>query len=156
MKHLLAITAAIAALAAAGLFVACGGDDHGMDNMGAMHSEPLPAGGVVVRLSNWAIEPMTTSAPSGEVTFRAMHDMMHTHGKGDGGNIHELAVARRRADGQMEILGRVADIKMGEYKDLTLRLEPGEYELQCNLVEEVGGKAIGHYVKGMHTTFTVT
>jgi hypothetical protein len=42
-----------------------------------------------------------------------------------------------------------------EYR-LPLTLEPGEYELQCNLVEEVGGKAFGHYVKGMHTTFRVT
>lgn len=99
---------------------------------------------------------METSAPAGAITFRAMHDMMHSHGTGEGGNIHELAVARQRPDGQMDILGRVTDIKMGDYKDLTLTLEPGEYELQCNIVEEVGGKAIGHYVKGMHTTFRVT
>jgi hypothetical protein len=53
-------------------------------------------------------------------------------------------------------MGSVKDIGMGESKSLYLTLEPGEYELQCNVVEQVDGNTVSHYAKGMHETFTVT
>lgn len=44
---------------------------------------------------------------------------------------------------------------MGDTDRLTLDLQRGEYELQCDVVEEVQGNAVSHYLKGMHTTFRV-
>jgi uncharacterized cupredoxin-like copper-binding protein len=81
-----------------------------------------------------------------------MHDM-HA---GDEGKTHELVVARKNADGTFDVVGEAEDIGMGEHQDLTLQLVAGNYELQCNVVEQVNGKTVSHYAKGMHTAFTVT
>lgn len=139
---------------------ACGGDDdddHGMDGgMGGMMTGNAPAGSIRVGLVNWAVEPEKTSAPAGEVTFWAVHDMAHTHDSGAGGDIHDLQVMRKTADGTFELVGEVKDLRMGDAKALTLNLTPGEYELACTVVEVVGDQAIGHYTKGMWTPFTVT
>jgi hypothetical protein len=34
-------------------------------------------------------------------------------------------------------------------------LDAGSYELQCNLVEEVGGEVVVHHDRGMRAPFTV-
>jgi hypothetical protein len=44
---------------------------------------------------------------------------------------------------------------MGDSDKVTLDVTPGEYELQCDVVEEVDGQMVSHYVKGMHTTLRV-
>lgn len=141
----LVIVAAVL-LAGTGI-VACGGDDAG---------DPAGAPVIEVKLRNWAVEPAVASAPSGKVTFRAVHEK-EEHGHGDGGGlVHELAVSKKNADGSADLIATTGELGVGEQKDLTLTLEPGEYELQCNLVETVGGKAVGHYPQGMHTAFKVT
>ncbi|MCL4243398.1 MAG: hypothetical protein KJ048_18765 [Dehalococcoidia bacterium] len=146
----------LAVLVAAG----CGGDDdddHGMDGgMGGMMTGEAPAGSIRVGLVNWAVEPERSSAPAGKVTFWAVHDMAHAHGGDAGGNVHDLQVMRKTADGSFELVGEVKDLKMGEAKALTLDLAPGEYELACTVVEVVGDEAVGHYAKGMRAPFTVT
>lgn len=147
---LLAVVAVAIPLASA-----CGDDDGMGGGMGGMHMASAPPGTIVVRLASWSITPSTASTEAGEVRFRAVHEMAHMHGM-DGGTTHDLAVARRRSDGSYELVGQVQGIKMGQYKDLTLTLEPGEYELQCNVVEEIGGKMVSHYVEGMHTKFVVS
>jgi hypothetical protein len=139
---------------------ACGGDDadaddHMMDG-GMMMAGDGPEGSIRVGLVNWAVEAEQPSARAGEITFWAVHDMQHAHGGGEGGNIHDLQVMRKTADGSFELVGQVKDLKMGDAKALTLTLAPGEYELACTVVEEVNGTAVGHYVKGMRTPFTVT
>ena len=73
-----------------------------------------------------------------------------------GGKTHALTVARKNDDGTYEVLGSVWDIGLGQSKDLTLDLSPGNYELQCNVVEEMGAKTVSHYTQGMHASFTVT
>jgi len=133
---------------------ACGDDGHG-SGMGSMTSA-APPGAITVQLVNWAVEPSSTTAKAGSVTFHAVHDMGHMHGTNEGGNLHDLQVARKNANGSLEVVGQVQGLKMGEAKDLTLDLAPGDYELQCNVVEEIGGKMVGHYPKGMHTPFKVT
>ena len=97
-----------------------------------------------------------SSAQAGSITFRAVHPMSHMRAGNEGGKIHDLAVARKNADGSYDVLGQVKDIRMGRSKDLKLTLSPGEYELQCNVVEEVKGKMISHYIEGMRTAFTVS
>ena len=115
-----------------------------------------PAGSIKVSLVNWAVQPTQTSAKAGKVTFHVVHEMSHMHGMDEGGNYHDMQVARKNADGTFEVVGEVLGLKMGESKNLTLDLTPGEYELQCNATEELNGTVIPHYVKGMHTPFTVS
>lgn len=153
------ITCAVLALALLGL-ASCGDDDgHTGDHssgMSGMTAGSAPAGSIAVDLVNWAVVPAQSSVKAGEVKFYAVHSMDHMHSANEGGNTHELAVARRTADGSWEVVGRAQDIAMGQAKELVLTLTPGEYELQCNVVEQVGGKIISHYKEGMHTGFTVT
>lgn len=152
-RALTVVTAATAA-AVALLAAACGGDDHNTSMSSLMSS--APRGAIVVQLVNWGVETSAKSAPAGSITFHAVHDMGHMHGTNEGGNVHDLQVARKNADGSYELVGQVQGLRMGDAKDLTLDLTPGDYELQCNVVEEIGGKMVGHYAKGMHTPFKVT
>lgn len=158
LKKTFAALAGAAVLLFAVLSVACGSDSHSGPGVGGGMMAPAAKPGVIdVHLSNWSVDPATASAKAGSVTFRAIHDMGHMHGGNEGGFIHDLAVARKNADGSMEVLGQVKNLAMGEWKELTLDLPPGDYELQCNAVEDLGGgKIVAHYVKGMHTAFTVT
>ena len=150
----------IAALAAIA-FAACGDDDtsHGTnmggDGMDSGMMDGAPNGAILVRLSNWAIDSAASSAKAGDVTFRAVHDMHDMH-NGDEGKTHELVVARKNTDGTFDVIGEAESIGVGEHKDLTLKLEKGDYELQCNVVEQVNGKTVSHYTNGMHTKFKVT
>ncbi|MBA4181747.1 MAG: hypothetical protein C0506_14250 [Anaerolinea sp.] len=115
-----------------------------------------PAGSIRVGLVNWAVEPAETSAKAGEVTFYAVHEMGHGHMADEGGVTHDLQVMRKTADGSFEMAGQVTGLKMGEAKALTLTMAAGDYELSCNVVEELKGKVIPHYAKGMRTPFKVT
>ena len=153
------IVAAVLATASA-----CGDDDngHGSDGMPGSNNTGMmgggaPAGSIRVDLRNWAIEPAATSARAGEVTFYAVHDMGHRGDtKDEGGVTHDLQVMRKKADGSLEMAGQVQGLKMGQAKALTLNLAAGDYELSCNVVEQIGGKNIPHYAKGMRTEFKVT
>jgi uncharacterized cupredoxin-like copper-binding protein len=136
----------LAAVALGAATAACGSADES------------PGTTVRVELGNWYVEPSAQSAPAGRVTFRAVH--VDDHGQHDGhgvegGLVHELAVARLLADGSFEVVARVADLGPGQSRDLVVTLDAGEYELQCNFVEEVDGGVVAHYEKGMRASFTV-
>lgn len=157
---MLAAAGGLAAIAVAA--AGCGDDDSDgalghMDDGGHMSAmaEP-PAGAIRVGLRNWAVEPAVTSVPAGKVTFWAVHEMDHAHGHDEGGQTHDLQVMQKTPSGGMKLVGQVQGLRMGEAAALALELEPGEYELSCNVVEEVGGRTISHYKEGMVTTFTVT
>lgn len=169
--RLLFLTTVAAALTLASVsFAACSGGSSpastpassGMGGMGGAsgmngaNGTSAPAGNITVSLANWSVKPAATSTKAGTVTFRALHAMDHSGGMETAGQIHDMDVARKNADGSFTQVGKVADIKMGQYKDLTLNLTAGEYELQCNVVEQVNGKLTSHYALGMHTAFTVT
>lgn len=97
---------------------------------------------VQVELSEWAVkaEPLTIQA--GEVEFIA---------KNMGTETHELVVAR---DGK--VVDEIEDIVAGSTHELELELEPGEYELFCEIVEtEENGEKEDHKALGMHTEFVV-
>jgi uncharacterized cupredoxin-like copper-binding protein len=54
------------------------------------------------------------------------------------------------------VLGEVEDVEAGDERELTLDLEPGDYVLLCNVVEEEEtGEVESHFAEGMHATFTV-
>lgn len=135
---------------------ACGGDNPGKTDGGMASMQDAPEGAIRVDLVNWAVKPAQASIKAGEVTFWAVHTMEHMHGENEGGATHDLQVMKRGSDGALSLVGQVQGLRMGDAESLTLTLEPGEYELACNVVEKVGDQAIGHYAKGMHATFTVT
>jgi len=115
---------------------------------------------VRVELSNWKVEPTRDSISAGAVTFTAVH-LEEGHGDGghgggtEPGEIHDLAVLRKNADGSFELVGRTPDIKTGGQATLNLDLAAGDYELVCDLVEEFDGKVISHSNEGMRTGFRV-
>ena len=171
MKRVLLLAAGVAALsiALAGA-AACGGDSDTHSNagmmgstaqattgntMGGMMSGAQPAGSIRVDLVNWAVEPAQASATAGSVTFWAVHDMAHQHTSDEGGATHDLQVMKKQADGTLALVGQVQGLAMGQAKGLTLDLTAGDYELSCNAVEQINGKAIPHYARGMHTAFKV-
>jgi len=149
---------AAAALAGVTLLVAtaCGGTGGMMNGGGGMMGAGAPTGSITVQLRNWSVDPSQSSARAGTVTFHAVHAMMDMMNAGQGGKTHALTVARKNDDGTYEVLGSVWDIGVGQSKDLTLDLAPGHYELQCNVVEEMGKSTVSHYKQGMHASFTVT
>lgn len=156
-RTLFAVGLATVVIATGLAAVGCGGDDDtSMPDMGAQTTAAAPAGSIEVKLVNWAVQPARTSAPAGKVTFWAVHDQGHGHASAEGGITHDLQVMKKTADGSFEVVGQVQGLKMGEAKALTLELKAGEYELSCNVVEEVDGKPVGHYPKGMRAAFTVT
>ena len=93
--------------------------------------------------------------PAGEVTFQVANVANDTP--------HEMVVVMVDEAGQqfvvdpetnkvdetaLDDLGEVEGLKAGETGELTLTLEPGNYQLLCNYK--------GHYAAGMYVPFTVT
>ena len=117
-----------------------------------------PAGAIRVELSNWKVEPAQTEMNAGRVTFDAVHleEDGHGHGSGEAGATHDLVVSRQLPDGTYEVVGRTEQLKMGKSQLLTVELEPGTYQLSCDVVEVVDGKAVSHTVQGMVATITVS
>jgi uncharacterized cupredoxin-like copper-binding protein len=111
-------------------------------------------GEVHVGLSNWAVEPSAEAVRAGEVTFVAAHEEDHAHGSSEGGETHNLAVLRKNGD-EYTLVARTSQIPTGASERLTVTLSPGEYELACDVVEEVDGETVSHYVMGMRTPFSV-
>ncbi|MBI5946979.1 MAG: hypothetical protein HY875_02435 [Chloroflexi bacterium] len=161
-RFFLSLAVAGALFGAVAVTAACGGDGDsgGMGDMGGMGggmtNASQPAGSIRVGLVNWEVEPAQSEAKAGTVTFWAVHDMDHGHMSSDGGVTHDLQVMKKNADGSLQLVGQVQGLTMGQAKELTLTLAPGDYELSCNVVEQVDGKVVGHYAKGMRAPFKVT
>ncbi len=151
----LAALAAIVLVLVVPLVVFTGVDRGWFSGDGASGNHP---GEIEVRLTNFAINPTTHTAPAGEVVFRAIHveEGHASHGAGSLGAIHELVVARLLPDGTYEVVGRSPELAPGKDAEVRLKLAAGEYELQCNVVEKVGSTVTSHYIEGMHTAFTVS
>ena len=102
--------------------------------------------------------------PAGSVTFNATNI-----GPMDP---HELVVVKTdipagelptREDGSfdedaegVEVIGEIEEFDVGLTESMTLDLEPGNYVLLCNLVEEEDGAIEAHYQMGMWVAFEVT
>jgi len=126
----------------------CGEDND--DTAGGSDSD----GAITGVVKEWEVTVDQQKATAGEVVFTVTNE----------GTIgHEFLVVKTDvADGEIELDGDhfseenasllVID-EIGEYakkttESLTVTLEPGNYQLVCNLP--------GHYENGMHTSFTVT
>ena len=102
---------------------------------------------VEVVLSEWRVEPESTTLPAGEIEFKA---------KNEGEDHHELVVRQRGENGRLEMIDEVDDVGPGTFDWLTVELDPGTYELACLMrEEEPNGEIEDHYRLGMHTTVTV-
>ena len=125
------------------------------DHVGSGAQAPVGEREVRVGLENWRVVTSRSSISAGAVTFTAVHDEAHAHGDTSGGQLHDLVLFRKGADGTFEMLGRTPELKPGESAAVTVTLEPGEYELECSIVEEVGGRTVVHVAEGMRAVFRV-
>ncbi len=121
---------------------------------GWFSSDGLGPRDVGVGLKNWSVDLSTDHISAGKVTFKVGHNEDHAHGSGPG-QIHNLVVLRKDADGSFDQVAKTRDLGMGESQDLTLNLDKGEYQLECAVVEESGGRTISHAAEGMRTVFRV-
>ncbi len=106
---------------------------------------------VSVELSEFAVEPDSTSAPSGEIAFTA---------RNVGAISHELVVIRTDlapdalpveggevTEGELDVAAKVDEFAAGACERVSVTLEPGSYVLICNIP--------GHYQLDMRAAFTV-
>jgi hypothetical protein len=117
---------------------------------------------VQVRLFEFGVRRKPPFVAAGKVTFRV---------KAIGTDTHEFVVVRVQpgaelptaADGSVDEeaiptadqIGELENIKPKKVKSLTKTLEPADYVLFCNTVEEEpDGTVEVHYAKGMHRGFT--
>lgn len=105
--------------------------------------DPGPAtSSLKVDLTEWSVSPNKESVPAGVIQFIADNT---------GGDTHELVIIK---DG--EALSEIAGLRSGHVEALRIRLDPGEYELACLIVEShPDGTKEDHYKLGMHTKFEV-
>jgi Cu+-exporting ATPase len=118
----------------------------------------LAANETRVGLSNFDVDVSRDELPAGDVVLLVEHEKQRGHSEdaGQPGAHHDLVVMRINDDGSREIAGRTAMLDDGEESELRLSLAPGEYELFCSVVEEVGDATADHYALGMRETITVT
>lgn len=116
---------------------------------------------VHVSLDEWGITVDRDAVDAGKVTFHATnagdetHELVlirtrHTHDKLpiEQGKVSEEAAG--------ELIGEIEEFAPGETHEATFTLEPGEYVLICNIVEEeADGSLESHYHEGMHIPFKV-
>jgi uncharacterized cupredoxin-like copper-binding protein len=164
---------AIALLSALALFAAaCGGGDtvepvpdpepEAEDIEPGVVSTPPPNAAIVnVTLAEFSITPDNASVAAGPVYFLASND---------GAEPHELVVIRSDAapgdlpvdeDGrvpedEVSMVGEIEPFAAGSDASIVFDLQPGNYVLICNIVEEeASGELESHYQEGMTTAFTV-
>ncbi len=109
---------------------------------------------VVGQVSEWAIEVSASKAKAGEVIFAIanfgtiQHEFLVTKTSFEPGKIP--LGENNRFDEELEgieVIDEIPEWPVNEAKVLKIDLEPGTYELLCNIE--------GHYVNGMHHTFIV-
>jgi len=174
-KHWLAISLVIATAALMMGAVACSSSKKSSNATPTTSSAQTPTAGaqtptggtaqseVTVTLVEYKVVPDVTSVPAGSVTFNA---------KNIGGAEHALHVFKTdlapealptKADGSVdeeaagvEMIDHVTGIQPQQAKSLTVKLQPGNYVLICNVVQTANGQTTSHYAKGMHAAFTIT
>ena len=161
----------LAAALIATLSMACGGGtkvepvpdpEPGTPEAGVVHTPPPGATTVAVTLSEWSIATDHPTLAAGDVYFLATNA---------GGEAHEMVVIKSdlapdalpETDGKVpeedvDLIGEIEPFSPGSKASTVLELEPGNYVLICNIVNEEGHgehDEPSHYLQGMYTTFTV-
>jgi hypothetical protein len=120
-------------------------------------------GTVDVAVREWQVAPAQNSIRTGTVNFIVTNEGAETHEllvvKAD--SVDQLPVDAdgafdEAAYGADKVMGEVEDISPTTQKNFALDLEPGNYLLLCNVVDdEASGEKDAHFSHGMYTTFTV-
>lgn len=127
---------------------------------GVVHTPPADATQVAVTLKEWSVDTDRATVPAGTAYFLATNA---------GGEAHEFVVIRtdlapgalpqkngKVPEDDVDMLGEIEPFSPGSKASIALELEPGNYVLICNRTEvEKDGEVESHYLKGMHTAFTV-
>lgn len=141
------------------VLAACGNDDDPEEDelFGATPVGQGPAADTTVRvvLTEWAVEPETTSVSAGTIAFDAVNEGSMEHNlvvirtdlaaddlpfSDDGSRVDEGASG--------EVVAEVDTLEPEDTGAVTVDLTPGGYVLICN--------EPGHYKAGMYVSFTVT
>lgn len=107
-----------------------------------------PPSRVTVGLREFTVNPSSSTAKAGKVTFavsnagRVTHEFVVLRTNKPAANLMKGS----RAD-ETGNVGETGDLAPGASKTIAITLKPGHYALICNLP--------GHYAAGQHTDFTV-
>ncbi|MEN9552879.1 MAG: hypothetical protein RLY24_474 [Actinomycetota bacterium] len=139
------------AFIAAVMLASCGADPSSQPGVDVDDKE---SNKVVGQVSEWAIEVSAGKAKAGEVIFAIanygtiQHEFLVTKTSFEPGKIP--LGENNRFDEELEgieVIDEIPEWPVNEAKVLKIDLEPGTYELLCNIE--------GHYANGMHHTFIV-
>jgi uncharacterized cupredoxin-like copper-binding protein len=116
--------------------------------------KPALSSSVAVTAGDMFLRPTATTVATGKVTFTVSNSGPSSHEfvivTGDPTGTTGDEAGRVSEDGHIggDEGPEIGNIRPGKSKVLTVDLPPGTYTAMCNLA--------GHYVAGMHFTFTVT
>ncbi len=102
---------------------------------------------VAVGLREWVVDPETSSVSAGAIRFDATNESLSM--------VHEVAIIHVQEDGDLEVIGEIENLGIGESGSIVLDLTPGDYQLACLIVPGEAGSAVDHYQQGMWTEFAV-
>ena len=143
---------AVAPLATAFTLSNCGSDPS--DTASGGEDSTTVSNKITGSVSEWKVQVSAHTAEAGEVTFAIanfgtiQHEFLITETSFDTGMIP--IGSDNRFDEELEgisVVDEIPEWKVNDAKVLKVNLEPGTYELLCNIE--------GHYKNGMHTSFTV-
>jgi hypothetical protein len=178
------LMAVVGAVVVTGLVVVgCGDDDDadesGADESGAEsgsgsegeecvlvgNSDAEPTDTVQVTLNEFVLTPVPAEVTAGTVELVAVnegeepHEVVIARYDGDPGDIpvDDDGAADESQLPPDAVIGEIEGFAAGNTCSGAFDLEPGQYALFCNIVEEEdSGEMEAHYAEGMYTTFTVT
>ncbi len=120
-------------------------------------------GDLDVTLDEYSVVTDVDSLPEGPIKFD-----IDNAGERD----HELLIVRSdipggelptEDDGSVDdgsagvyVIYDIDDIDEGDETSRSFSLDPGNYVLLCNIVEDIDGTETSHYAQGMWTEFTIT
>ena len=118
-------------------------------------AEPVQSNDVTGTVKEWEVDVNAQGATAGDVTFTMtndgtiQHEFLVVKTDIEDGKIPLGADNRFSEEGEgLAVIDEIPEWSIKQTKTLTLKLDPGNYQLLCNIE--------GHYANGMHTTFVVT
>jgi hypothetical protein len=102
---------------------------------------------VAVSLSDYEITVDRQTVPAGRIRFIATNVSATV--------VHELVVLKIQPDGSFQERGSAQSIDPQQGGSVTLTMEPGSYQLACQIKAGESGSQVDHYIEGQFTEFTV-
>ena len=132
----------------------CGADPADGPEADDHRSSGAPRNSIAGAVSEWSVETTANSAFSGDVTFAITnfgtmaHEFLVVRTDFEPGRIPLTSESRfdEEAEG-LEVIDEIPEFKVRTTGLLTVKLEPGKYQLLCNIA--------GHYKAGMYKAFEV-